>query len=225
MRLGAITKARALAIIELDEMNLGGKVRFSDCIAPLIGKYRFDRYPQKQEDFDLGDKGVKFESGKAGDITIDSLVIYSGAIYVDTLASTERSQNVLIEMLQWARGELGLTYEDGMIRKWGYISDLIFFTDFPILASLSAPVRRLAEKTSSVTETLWGGLKYQSMSISIGHDPTLRKNGIASLFIQHRINSSFAENKYFSEAPLPTDLHIKFLEEFEADVLESISES
>jgi hypothetical protein len=224
MRLGAISKARALAIIELDEMNLGGKVRFSDCVAPLISKYRFEKYPQKPEDFDLGDKGVKFESGKAGDITIDSLVIYSGAIYVDTHASTEVSQNILIEMLQWSRAELGLTYQDGMIRKWGYISDLVFFTDFPILASLSAPVRRLAEKTSGVTETLWGGLKYQTMSISIGHDPTLRKSGIASLFIQHRINSSFADNKYYSEAPLPTDLHIKFLEEFEADVLDAFNE-
>jgi hypothetical protein len=46
-----------------------------------------------------------------------------------------------------------------------------------------------------------------------------RKNGIASLIIEHRVNTPFEENKYFSEAPLPTKLHIKFLEEFEADVL------
>jgi hypothetical protein len=100
----------------------------------------------------------------------------------------------------------------------------VFYTDFPLLASFSPPLQRLAEKTSGVTEKLWGGLKYQSMSINIGHDPTARKNGIASFIIQHRINSSFSENKYFSEAPLPTDLHIKFLEEFEADVLESLTE-
>jgi len=56
----------------------------------------------------------------------------------------------------------------------------------------------------------------------ISHDPTARKYGIASLSIEHRVNSLFAENKYFSEAPLPTDLHIKFLEEFEVDVLESM---
>jgi hypothetical protein len=28
-----------------------------------------------------------------------------------------------------------------------------------------------------------------------------------------------AKNKFYSEAPLPTDMHIKFLEEFEADAL------
>jgi hypothetical protein len=222
MKLAAITKARALAIIELDELNVGGKVRFSDCIAPLVHRYGFQVSPQKPVDFDLGDKGVRFESGKAGEITIDSLTIYSGAIFVDTLSSTKDSQEILTGMLEWARGELGLSYQDGMIRKWGYISDLLFYTDFPLLASFSPPLQRLAQKTSSVTEKLWGGLKYQSMAIQIGHDPTARKSGIASLSIQHRINSSFAENKYFSEAPLPTDLHIKFLEEFEVDVLESL---
>jgi hypothetical protein len=222
MQLAAVSKARALAIIELDELNMGGKVRFSDCIAPLVQRYGFQKYPQKPEDFDWGDKGVRFESGKAGEITIDSLTVYSGAIFVDTFSSTKDSKEILTGMLEWAREELGLSYQDGMIRKWGYISDLLFYTDFPLLASFSSPLQKLAEKTSHVTEKLWDGLKYQSMSINIGHDPTARKNGIASFIIQHRISSSFSENKYFSEAPLPTDLHIKFLEEFEADVLKSM---
>jgi hypothetical protein len=222
MRVAAISKARALAIIELNELNPGGKVRFSDCVGPIVHRYDFQVYPQKPEEIDLGDKGARFESGKAGDLTIDSLVIYSGAIFVDTFSSTADSQKILIEMLEWARDELGLSYEDHMIHRWGYISDVLFYTDFPILASFSSPVQKLAEKTSSVTEKLWNGLKYQSMAIQIGHDPTARKNGIASLLIQHRVNSSFSENKYFSEAPLPTDLHIKFLEEFESDVLASM---
>ena len=50
----------------------------------------------------------------------------------------------------------------------------------------------------------------------------IRKNGIASFFIQHRVNTRFEQNRFFSEAPLPTHLHIQYLEEFEADVLESM---
>ena len=221
MKLAAVAKARALAIIELNELNVGGKVRFADCVGPLVERYNFAVFPQKPEDFDLSDKGVRFESGKAGDLTIDSLVIYSGAIFVDTFSSTADSRRILLEMLEWGRGALGLTYSTGMIRRWGYISHVMFFTDFPLLKSLSSPLQRLGEKISAVTQELWNGLSYEPMSVTIGHDPTVRKNAIAGFFIQHRINSPFAENKFFSEAPLPTDLHIKLLEELEADVLGS----
>jgi len=222
MRIGAISKARALAMIELDELNVGGKIRFYDCIAPLVARYGFAVFPQKPEDFDLENKGVRFESGKVDDLTIDSLVIYSGAIYVDTLSSTANSERILLEMLEWEREQLGLTYTAGMIKKWAYISDIVFYTDFPLLASYSSPLQKLAQKTSSVTEKLFGGLKYEPAYFRISHDPVVRKYGIASLSIEHRTNCLFSENKYFSEAPLPTDLHIKFLEEFEADVLESL---
>lgn len=222
MRLAAISKARALAMIELDEFNVGGKVRFVDCVAPLVERYGFATFPQKPEDFDLENKGVKFESGKSGDLTIDSLVIYSGALFIDTFSSTEDSQRIMLEMLEWGREALGLSYSAGMLKKWGYVSDIVFYTDFPLLASSSSPLQKLAQKTSGVTEKLFGGLKYEPASFRISHDPALRKYGIASLSIEHRVNSLFAENKYFSEAPLPTDLHIRFLEEFEADVLESL---
>jgi hypothetical protein len=222
MRLTAITKARALAIVEMDELNVGGKVRFIDCVKPIVERYNFAVFPQKSEDFDLADKGIRFESGKAGELTIDTLLIYSGAIVLDTFSSTADSKKILTEMLEWGSDALGLTYSPGIIRKWGYISQVVFHTDFPLLASMSSPVQKLAQKTSRVTEELWDGLKYQPTNLSIGHDPTVRKNAIASLFIQHRVNTSVSENKYFSEAPLPTDLHIKFLEEFETDILESL---
>jgi hypothetical protein len=45
-----------------------------------------------------------------------------------------------------------------------------------------------------------------------------RSHGIAPFVITHRAESRYSENKYFSEAPLPTDMHIEFLEEFEAGV-------
>jgi len=221
MKVAAINKARALTIIGLDELNMGGKVRFSDCVAPIVQKYGFEMFPQKPEDFDLEDKGVKFASGKWGDVAIDSLSIYNGAIYVDTFSSTSDSRAILLEMLEWGRDTFGLSYKQGVLKRWAYISQITFYTDFPLLASFSSPLSRLAEKTSKVTEKLHGGLKYEPSQFRIGHDPTVRKHGIASLYVEHRVNSPFAENKYFSESPLPTDLHIKFLEEFELDVLES----
>jgi hypothetical protein len=43
---------------------------------------------------------------------------------------------------------------------------------------------------------------------------------IAAFTIQRRGQTPFEENKYFSEAPLPTDIHINLLEQFEADTVD-----
>jgi len=224
MELIAVLKARALAMIELDSLNLGGRIRLSDCIQPLLERYDFQVFPTKPEHFDLSDKGARFESGRADGLLIDSLVIYDGAIYVDTLSSTDESERILREMLEWGRNALGLTYDEKKIRRWGFISDVVFQTTFPLLASVSHPLARLAEKTSEFTEQIWDGIKYTPKEIKIGHDPTARQHGIANFVIAHRVNTTHAENVYFSEAPLPTHLHLKFLEEFEADVLRSLKQ-
>jgi hypothetical protein len=220
MQVTAISKARTLALIEIDELNRNGKVRLADCVKPLVQKFDFKRFPQNIDEFDL-QKGISFGSGRLDEYVIDALMVYDGAIYVETLSSTADSQTVLLKILEWGASNLGLTYTDGMIRKWAYISNIVFYTDFPLLAQMSGPLKSLALKTSEVMESLFSGLKYQPISFQIGHDPVARKHTIASLIVQHRINTRVEENKYFSEAPLPTDLHIRFLEEFERDVQRS----
>jgi hypothetical protein len=221
MKVLAVTKARSLAFLEIDELNRNGTVRFFDCVAAIVERYQFIAFPQKTEDFDIEGKGIKFESGKAGDLTIDSLTIFNRAILVDTFSTTDDSKRIILDMLEWGKEVLGLTYSSEQITRWGHISDLVFSTDFPLLATFSSPLEKLALKTSEFTSMTFGGLPYQAMSLSIGHDPSVRKNAIASLVIQHRADTKFEENRYFSEAPLPTNLHIKYLDEFEADVLES----
>jgi hypothetical protein len=184
----------------------------------LVERYDFQKFPSNPEDFDLGDKGVRFESGKANGLLIDSLVIYGGAILIDTLASTNDSKQMVLDLLEWGRTGLGISYEERMIRRWGYISHLVFKSDIPLLALHSSPLQKLAAKTSTVTEEIFEGLKYVPSQVWIGHDPTVRKNSIASFYITHRINTPFSENIFFSEAPLPTHLHIQLLREFEQDV-------
>lgn len=217
MRIGSVIKARALAVMELGELNRDGKVRFSECVAPIVQRYEFETFPTKPEDFNE-ETGVKFVSGKFKGSIIESLVIYSGAIYVDGVRNTAESKEMLLDLANWGREELGLTFSEKQIRRWAYISDLMFYPDFPWLDTYSSPLEKLARKTSAVTEEIFGGLEYRPSRISIAHDPMKRNHNVAEFSITHRINTSFDDNVYFSEAPLPTDLHIKFIEEFEEDI-------
>jgi hypothetical protein len=222
MHVTAILKARAVALIYIDELNLSGKVHFPDIVSPLVEKYGFLTYPTKPEDFD-SEKGIKFGSGRSGDRVIDLLAIYTGIITLETLSSTSDSRDVLEGILRWGTEKLGLTYKDGMIRHWGYISQISFNSDFPLLSSLSKPLQNLAQKTGKAVSGFFGEtLPYEIAKVNVGHDPTARSNPIAGVTIEHRATVPFKENRFFSEAPLPTDLHIQYLNELEADVLESM---
>jgi len=223
MQVTAILKARAVALIYVDELNLSGRVRLVDIVSPLVKKYGFLTYPKNPEDFDT-EKGIKFASGKIGDTVIDLLSIFTGLITLETLSSTNDSQSALEEILTWAANSLGLTYRDGMIRHWGYISQISFKSDIPLLSCLSTPLQNLARKTGEAVSGFFGeDLSYEVAKVNVGHDPTKRKNAIAGVTIEHRANVPFGENMFFSEAPLPTDLHVKFLKELEAEVQESLN--
>jgi hypothetical protein len=221
MEVEAVTKARALAMLELDALTNGGKIRLADCIGPIVTEWGFQQFPSKPEDFDL-DKGVRFESGMANGLLIDSLVIYGGAIVIDTLASTDDSKRLIVSLLEWARDKFGASYEERLIRRWGHISDIVFRSDIPLIRVYSSPLVELARKTSAITEEVFDGLEYEPSQIWIGHDPLLRNSAIASFIIQHRANTPFKDNIFFSEAPLPTHQHIQFLREFEKDVRASL---
>jgi hypothetical protein len=219
MRVVAVPKARTLAMIEIDSLGFGGHIRIADCIAPIVNRFNFLKYPIEAKDFEI-DNGVKFEHGKDGEIAIDALIVYEQAIVVDTFATTDDSQRIISDMLEWGASELSLTYSPQNIMRWGNISHLIFETSIPLLPSISPPLQKLSGKVSEVTNHVFGDLPYELGSISVSHDPLIRKHGIASFTIQHRANTKFEENRYFSEAPLPTSLHIKFLEELERDTID-----
>jgi hypothetical protein len=220
MHLQSIAKARTLAFIEINELNRNGRIRFPEIVPVIAKKYDFLSYPAKLDDFDF-EKGVTFSSGRFGEVVIDSFVIYSGLIYSETLSSTSDSRDFLLEILKWGAEEFGLTYKLGMIHKWAYVSQVVFTTDFPLLAGLSNPLDNLGRKITGVIEGYFGEpLVYEPSYVKVGHDPNARNNSIAGFTIQHRVNNRFSENKYFSEAPLPTDLHIKFLQELETEVSE-----
>src|SRR5208283_2031559 len=108
--------------------------------------------------------------------------------------------------------KFGLNYKPGMIVRFGYVSSLTFYSDAPIFG-FNPALARLAAETSKVVSEIWQEpVQYQPLSVGVGHDPLVRKYGIASFTIQYRAEHKFSDNKYFSEAPLPTDVHLKLLE-------------
>lgn len=218
MQLASVILARVLGFIETADLDQRGKVFNPDFVEELVKRYKFQKFPKTMEEFDE-QKGVVFEEGKIGNKVIQKFTIFNTVLVLETRSSTDEAKNILEEMLTWGAAKFGLNYNPGGIKRFAYVSTLTFYSDVPILGAASQPLADLAAKTSAAVSEIWQDrVIYYPANLAVSHDPLSRKNAIAYFNITYRAEHRFSENKYFSEAPLPTDTHIKFLEEFESGI-------
>ncbi|MFY9560750.1 MAG: hypothetical protein WAQ52_10995 [Terriglobales bacterium] len=217
MRLAAIVLARVLGYVETAELNPGGSAFFPELIQKIVERFEFQKYPQTFEETNE-DKGVEFIEGRWNGVTVDKFTIFRGALIVDTSASTADSERILDEALTWATTECGINYKPGMIRRKQYVSDLTFYSDIGLLAAHPALLKLQKAVTDYEEKYLGQRLEYDLTHFGLDFDHTRNPLIAAPFSIQRRGNALFSENKYFSEAALPTDVHIKLLEQFEADL-------
>jgi hypothetical protein len=218
MELASILLARAMAWIEPSDLDPRGAVFYPELTKALVARYSFQKFPQKLEDFDES-KGVTFGVGRLGDTVIEQLVIYTYGIVLDTRVSTLESRRLLEEAFEWGRKELGFVYKPDIVKRWQYASQVTFRSTAQMTGANSAVERLAAAVAKGVADTMEEKLKYDLAMLSLNYDQLTRKHPIGRFSIQRRDNTPFSENKYFSDAPLPTDLHIRLLEQFEKDLL------
>jgi len=217
MRHVQVVLARVLAYIETVDLNPGGAVFFPHLISALVEKMEFQKFPTTFEETDE-DKGVNFVEGRWGSITIDKLTIFRNALVLDTRVPTRDTENILEECLTWASKEHGIHYAPGMIKRRQYVSDVTFYSDVNLLSAHAAFVG-LQKSLSQHESSLFGQmLDYQFTRFDLDFDKQKTPLISAPFSIQRRGQIPFSENKYFSEAALPTDTHIRLLEQFEADL-------
>ena len=213
-----IAQARFIAFLEIVELDPRGQLHYPDLFAALVERYAFQKFPQKYEEFDL-QKGIALADGKWEGGHISKVDIYAGGIALDTRSSTDDSEKLLHECLSWASNKFGFKYHASMIKRKAYVSQLIFNSDAPIFSALSMPLSKLAQGVTYAIEKSYGEkINYEPFSFSIHLDQTTRQLSPAAFTLSRRVGVPFAENKYFSEAPLPTRVHEELLRAFESDL-------
>jgi hypothetical protein len=222
LRKSAVILARVLAFIEYADLVSGARAPVGQLVQKLAERYGFAKYPKTVEELDLS-KGIEFLEGASGDYPIQKLVIWDTLIVLETRITTAISKTIVEEMLSWAAKEFGLNYPSTPIKRFAFISDVTFYSKAPIL-DVNPAVRQLAAKCSLALSGIWDEpVLYEPFTVRVGHDPSARKNPIAPFVIEHRLETKFSENKYFSEAPLPTETHWELLEEFEKNMSHGVT--
>lgn len=178
-------------------------------------KCRFLKSPSTPQEFNLPD-GITFESGVFDDVVIRKLTVFPLVMHLDAADSTDQAQHALLGLLQWAKDQFGLHYSASMIPRWAFVSDVVFQADFPLLERLNPTLKSISAKISDeIRENLKEVLEYRPAKFWLGHDPDKRSAKIAPFSIEHFAMSQDEENKFYSEAPVPTKVHLSLLAELE----------
>jgi hypothetical protein len=215
MRLLSVPLARAFAYLPLEEMTLGTGIYLPRLAASLVERCQFLKSPRTPEEFNLAD-GVNFESGTFNGLVIRKLTVFPLVMHLDAADSTDKAQDTLLRILQWAKEEFDLRYSSEMITRWAFVSDITFQTEFPLLERLSPILNLISKRISGVIlENLKENLEYRPAKFWLAHDPDKRSAKIAPFSIEHLALSQDEENKFYSEAPIPTRHHLALLEELE----------
>jgi len=221
MQLLAVRTARFIAAISTEELNPRGLVIYPSLIDGLVDRYNFDTYPEGDDELDET-KGISFENGNWNGILIDAVTIFSDGIIVNTRSSTKDSEAIFNEAMQWASESIGITYSPSMISRKIFVSEFILRSEVA-LSGLNPALQAFSKKVSD-TLTTYTKLKlnYEFNGAIFHYDQWATKTSVAPFKIERLENSDYSENKYYSVAPLPTEEHLKLLEEFE-DILSASS--
>lgn len=224
MQLKAVLIARVLGFVELATLNPQGRIFFPSIVSGIVGRFNFQKYPTTHEEFDES-KGIEFLDGQWEGINVPKLTIYNNGFLVETQASTAVSEQILMASLEWAKEAFGITFSPEMIYRRRYLSDLLVSTDVPIIDGFN-PINNLRRNLSDAMNAILGErLPYAGIRLDIDFERFQRQAAIAPFTIQRRLDYAFSDNHYYSEAPLPTALHLSLLQKYENDVLSSSDDS
>lgn len=214
MRLASVSLARYYGLVQIEDLNLGGTVYLPEVGAALVKRYGFLKYPTKPEEFDES-KGIEFLNGRLGKRVIDRLMIIDSGVYLDTQIDTAASEELWYELMNWAVETFGITFKREMVKHVAYVSTVTFHSNVPMLKLNSIFDEIAAVATSEVERNFGRKLEYEPAGVSITYDQLQTKFGTAAFTVQRREGVPFGDGKYFSTAPLKTEVHLKLLEKWE----------
>ena len=207
-------------MIQVHQWDPFGRALKLEALERFRGRYTFTKFPTRLEDIDPA-KGIELNEGKFGEIRIDRITVFQNGIIIDTRSSTEDSEKVLDDIIALANEAFGAVIHP--VRK-GFTSQFIFQSNMRMLA-LHPIVPKIAETlTSHASADFKHPFTFEPSALLFNVDLSQAKTAPAVFSIERRAEIPFAENTYFSNAPLRTAEHIEVIKQFETAMLNTDSQ-
>lgn len=215
MKLLNVNLARSIWLCHLKDLNPTGLNLLVMAAPMLLDLYKFKTFPDHDGIVDES-QGIKFDHGvfKISDDEVISIrcTIFNDGLVVDTGSSTQHTDAFLEDLLTNFQKNFNLPSFKNIIKKKQYVSQLYVSTG----KSLELINPKFKEISSYLTENVYGhgNVSFEVGGISIFPDQINKINPIA-FTLERQLDVPFADNRYFSAAPLQTEQHLKLLNKLE----------
>lgn len=213
MELLSVQTAKVGWYFDFGELNRKGKDVFSDLIGWVSDFYNFEKHPASITDLDEATKSLSFKVGSfqvSEEVFISvEMNIYSDGIIANSWSSTEATESFLENLLHEAAKEFHLNYSPHTIQKKTFLSELNVKCEHP-LAAINPKVIEIADKIAKLAgrDCELGGLQFW-------FDPRINPQ-LGPFRLERKVNTSPADNRYYSSAPLSTSEHLGVLSDLES---------
>jgi hypothetical protein len=220
MKLIHVKQARSVWLFDIQDLNPRGKDFGEELIDWIKDAYSFAVAPDIDKVLtspNLPTSGLVFQRGRFqaredSFVEIVSLTIHNDGIVVDTTSSTQEADRFISDLMESAAKEFGLAYEPEMIRKRLYVSTLIVRLEIA-MASFHPGLTAFAERVSVALEN-GPPSNFQLAGLGFWTDPN--DSGVHRTFtVVPQAGKLLSEHRFYSEAPLKTEDHLRLLEDLE----------
>jgi hypothetical protein len=222
MEVLSIELGRSVQLVVADEVKSPAGSFISEAARLVTDRYGFAIMP------DLADSqktGLKFKEGRlvSGNrmINIRELGIFNDGITVDTY-NTSDSDFVIDDIIPWARQTFGLRKPKTIIGR-KYISHIVAELDNKA-GNLLPAFKMISDAASLALKEAYNvEIPIELSGASWGSDinPSPATVLSAEFNFHRRISRPYSESRFFFIAPVPTDIHIRWIETVEAALLGS----
>ncbi len=214
-RLNVIT-ARSIWLCDIDELNPQGKSVQAEFLEWLKDNYHFTKSPTSMDELDEN-KGLVFQNGQFQIreeffIGVDITIFLDGLV-AQTRSSTRDTDRFLDDAIQEAVREFGFAFSSNTIRQKLYVSELNLRCEKKLdtlnygLTSICGRISQLISEPKN--------LPFQTASVGLWPVFEASRTVVPPFQFERKVGASFAENRYYSRAPLQTEDHLTILNEFE----------
>jgi hypothetical protein len=224
MRLIGTENGRVILLFPIEEMRPLRGLVLADSVGLLTDRYQFAYPPDLSRWENVQNNPLLFRSGKLEKngctLAIGELGVYSDGISVNA-SSTEVAEEVLTDLLDWSKSALGMRELQRPARKT-YHSTVVVEFDHDVGALFFRYARICSFLSDSLKATYNTDNQIMLNRLAFSQDPTKTPpSSLAGEFvIERRVNYPYEVNRFFCSAPLPTDEHVRLLQQIETVMLE-----